>query len=160
MLKAFSDSDWAGCPDTRRSVTGFCVFLGDSLISWKAKKQCTVSLSSSKAEYRALFSTSWEIQWLHFLLRDLHVPSSGPTALFCDNKSALQIAANQIFHKRTKHIESDCHLVREKVKLGVVKLLPCTSKDQLADIFTKALAAVPFQLNRPKLGMASLHSPA
>ncbi|TYG55147.1 hypothetical protein ES288_D09G248400v1 [Gossypium darwinii] len=97
-----------------------------------------------------------KIQPLFCDLRDLHLPISGPIALFCDNNSALQIAANPTFHERTKHIEIDCHLVREKVKSSVIKLLPCSSKDQLADIFTKALVAVPFQIMLSKLGLLSI----
>ncbi|KAJ8774429.1 hypothetical protein K2173_016875 [Erythroxylum novogranatense] len=92
----FSDSDWAGCPDSRRSVTGFCIFHGDCLVSWKAKKQTTVSRSSSEVEYRALALTTCEVQWLHYLLNDLHHPVTTPTALHCDNNSALHIAANSV----------------------------------------------------------------
>ncbi|XP_014491695.1 uncharacterized protein LOC106754209 [Vigna radiata var. radiata] len=122
-LKAFSDSDWATCPSTRRSTTGFCVFLGSSLISWKSKKQGTISRSSTEAEYRALAATVCEIQWLRYLLQDLQIEESGVPVLYCDNKSTRHIAHNQSFHERTKHIELDCHVVREKIQVGLLYLL-------------------------------------
>ncbi|XP_014499499.1 uncharacterized protein LOC106760591 [Vigna radiata var. radiata] len=94
QLKAFSDSDWPTCPNTRRSTTGFCVFLGSSLISWKSKKQKTVSRSSTKAEYRALAATVCEIQWLHYLLQDFQIEEVGVPILYYDNRSARHIAHN------------------------------------------------------------------
>ncbi|XP_057948370.1 uncharacterized mitochondrial protein AtMg00810-like [Malania oleifera] len=107
-LKAYSNSDWGGCLDTRRSVT---VFIGDSLISWKLKKQATVSRSSTESEYRALATTTCEIQWLIYLLADLHVQHSQAALLYTDSKPASEIASNPVHHERTKHIQLDCHLL-------------------------------------------------
>lgn len=90
-LKVFSYSDWTSCIDSRKSTTRFCVFLGDALISWKTKKQQTISRSSSKTEYRAMTTVTCEIQWLQYLLQDLQVPYK-TASLYCDNQSAIRIA--------------------------------------------------------------------
>jgi len=114
-LQGFSDVDWAGCLDTRKSISGQCFFLGNSMISWRTKKQITVSRSSSEAEYRALASATCELQWILYLLRDLHVSCSKLPVLYCDNQIAIHIASNPVFHERTKHLEIDCHLIKEKL---------------------------------------------
>uniref|UniRef100_A0A2N9J8J4 CCHC-type domain-containing protein n=1 Tax=Fagus sylvatica TaxID=28930 RepID=A0A2N9J8J4_FAGSY len=158
-LCAYSDADWAGDPTDRRSTTGFCFFLGDSLISWRSKKQHIVSRSSTEAEYRALADTTSELLALRWLLEDMGVTHSSPTIIHCDNRSAIQIAHNDVFHERTKHIEIDCHLVRHHLSAGILHLLPVSSSDQTADIFTKTFPPGRFRDLVSKLKMASVKPP-
>uniref|UniRef100_A0A2N9FBP6 Integrase catalytic domain-containing protein n=1 Tax=Fagus sylvatica TaxID=28930 RepID=A0A2N9FBP6_FAGSY len=158
-LCAYSDADWAGDPTDRRSTTGFCFFLGDSLISWRSKKQHIVSRSSTEAEYRALADTTSELLALRWLLEDMGVTHSSPTVIHCDNRSAIQIAHNDVFHERTKHIEIDCHLVRHHLSAGILHLLPVSSSDQTADIFTKTFPPGRFRDLVSKLKMASVKPP-
>jgi hypothetical protein len=133
--------------------------LGHSLISWRTKKQLTVARSSSEAEYRALAASTCELQWLLYLLRDLCITLPKTPVIFCDNQSALHIAANPVFHERTKHLDIDCHIVREKLMAGVMKLLHVTSKGQLADFFTKSLFPQPFSILLSKLGLVDIYQP-
>ncbi|XP_072071634.1 uncharacterized protein [Arachis hypogaea] len=109
-LSGYTDSDWGACKDTRKSISGYCFFLDQTLISWKSKKQATVSRSSSEAEYRALANGTCELVWLLKLLKEFNILPPLPVDIFCDNKSAIYIASNPIFHERTKHVKVDCHV--------------------------------------------------
>ncbi|KAL0435012.1 UNVERIFIED_CONTAM: Retrovirus-related Pol polyprotein from transposon RE2 [Sesamum radiatum] len=112
-LVAYSNVDWASCVDTCRSLTSFCIFLGSAIISWKTKKQHTVSKSTAEAKYRSMDSTTCELIWIYNLLGDLHFHVRIPIPFLCDNHAALHIIANPVFHERTKHLEIDCHLLRD-----------------------------------------------
>lgn len=99
------------------------VGLGDSLISWHSKKQQTVSRSSSEAEYRTMNDATRELIWLTTLLIEMHCSTTAPATLLCDNQSALYIASNAVYHERTKHVEIDCHVVRERLQSRFLKTL-------------------------------------
>ena len=143
-ISAYSDADWAGCPDTRRSTSGYCIYLGDSLVSWSSKRQAIVSRSSAEEEYRGVANAAAECCWLRHLLGELHVPVDTATIIYCDNVSAVYLSENPVHHGRTKHVELDVHFVREKVAVGDVRVLHVPTRQQLADIMTKGLPSALF----------------
>ncbi|XP_026442236.1 uncharacterized protein LOC113341659 [Papaver somniferum] len=112
-LTAYCDSDWAGCLDTIKSTSGYCVFVGGNLVSWSSKKQHTISRSSTEVEYIGLANAAAKILWLSYLFEELSIYLSLPCRLYCDNLGASSLTANPIFHARTKHIEVDYHMIRE-----------------------------------------------
>ena len=159
QIRAYCDADWGACPLTRRSLTGYLVTIDGSPISWKTKKQTTVSRSSAEAEYRSMAATTSELMWLKAFLASLGVFHESAMHLFCDNQAALHIAKNPVFHERTKHIELDCQFVREKLEAGDLTFSYISSNQQPADIFTKALGRKQFTYLRDKLGMVNPQAP-
>lgn len=158
-IQSYCDADWNACPHTRRSLSACVVQLGGSPISWKLKKQDTVSHSSAESVYRSMAAALRELKWIKELLRDLGVVQTQPMDLFCDSKSATYIAANPVFHERTKHIESDCHSVRDAVRDKLIATRHVSTKEQIADVLTKSLGSLSFNYLLSKLGMCDLHAP-
>ncbi|GJR63446.1 ribonuclease H-like domain-containing protein [Tanacetum coccineum] len=139
ILRYVCDADWAGCPTTRRSTSNYCVFLGNNLLSYSAKRQPTLSYSSAEAAYHGVANAVAERCWLSNLLRELLTPLSSNTLFYYDNVSVVYLSSNPVQHQCTKHIEIDIHFVRELVAAGQVRVLYVLSRYKYADIFTKGL---------------------
>jgi len=139
ILTGYSDASWGNDYDTRRSYSGYIFYLDDSPISWSAKKQSSVALSTMESEYVALMQACKEAIWLQTLLKELGFEQKLPTTLFEDNQSAVALANNPVFHARSKHIDIQFHYVREKVASKEIALRYVATDDMNADIFTKPL---------------------
>ena len=157
-LHAFTDADWAGDKLTYRSTTGYVVYLGSNPIAWNSKRQPTLARSSTEAEFRAVASTTTEMQWLISLLHELGFKSTTLPTIFCDNLSATNYSANPIFHSRMKHLALDFHFVREKVQDGSIRVTHINGDDQLADALTKPLSSQRFHTLTSKIGLISRSS--
>jgi len=154
LVSAFSDADWAGCPDDTRSMGGFAVYLGCNIVSWCARKQATMSRSSTEAEYKSVANATAEVMWIQKLLDELGIPHPQAACLWCDNIGAKYLSASPVFHARTKHIEIDYHFVREQVAAKRLDIRFISTKDQIADGFTKALPVKQTEMFRNNLNLS------
>jgi hypothetical protein len=152
-LVGWSDSDYAGDLNDRKSTTGFVFMLGDSAISWSSKKQPIVTLSTTEAEFVATSACACQCVWLRYVLNHMKIGSNDRTVIKCDNSSSIKLSINPIMHGRCKHIDVRFHYLRDLVKDEVIMLEYCKTQDQVADLMTKPLKLESFCKFRSKLGM-------
>ena len=155
-LVGFSDADWAGDINTRRSTSGYAFQLGNSTVSWSSRKQHTVAKSSTEAEYVALSTATQEGIWLRRLLSCLKLDMNSPTVIYEDNQGAIDLSKNPKHHDRTKHIDVCHHFVRERVASKEIAVSYCPTNEMTADIMTKGLSAVKYQKFRRMLGVCDV----
>jgi hypothetical protein len=148
---AHTDSDWAGCKTTRRSTSGYAIFIDKGPICWRSKMQSIVALSSCEAEYIALVECIKEILWLLQHLKALGISVDSPVVIGIDNQAAIALAKNPVLHEKTKHIDTRHHFIRQVVQKGYIKLQYIKTGDNIADVLTKFTKKTTFQTQTQKL---------
>nr|CAD1832705.1 unnamed protein product [Ananas comosus var. bracteatus] len=157
-LVGFSDSDWAGSQDDRKSTSGWIFNFGSGAVTWASKKQATTALSSSEAEYIAATSAACQAVWMRRILEDLYQAQEYPTEIYCDNRSTIAMTKNPVFHGRTKHIEVRHHFIRDLVNNRQIDMKNCSTNEQVADGLTKALSHEKILKFRRALGVTEFAS--
>jgi hypothetical protein len=157
QLVGYTDSDFAGSIDDKKSTSGYAFHLGTGIVAWASKKQPIVTISSTEEEYVEGTSAACQAVWMRRILKDLMHNQEEPTTIYCDNNSTIALSKNHVFHKKTKHIDTRYHFIRELVNNGELILQHCRSNEQLADIFTKALAQDQFEYLRKALGIVNIN---
>eukprot|EP00253_Pinus_taeda_P004706 PITA_04706 len=153
ILRYVKDSDWAGSVDDQKSTSTYVFHMGSGAISWASKKQSIVPLPTTEAEYVAATAAACQAVWMRRMLRSLGQEQAKAIVIFGDNSSAIALSKNSVFHKRTKHIDTRFHYIRELVNNGEIVLEHCRTQEQVADIFTKPLDQKSFEFLRKFLGM-------
>ncbi|WVZ79983.1 hypothetical protein U9M48_027503 [Paspalum notatum var. saurae] len=157
-LRGFSDADHASCRIDHKSTFGTCQFLGTSLVSWSSRKQASVALSTTEAEYVAAASCCSQLLWMKATLSDFGL-RFGRIPLLVDSTSAISVAKNPVLHSRTKHIDVRFHFLRDRYEKGDIDLIHVVSANQLADIFSKPLEFDAFtRLRGYRLKVLTMHS--
>ena len=155
-LVGYSDSDWGGDINDRKSTSGFLFYVGETAFTWSLKKQSIVTLSTCEAEYVAAAACVCHAIWIRKLLKTMHLPQEDAIEIFIDNKSAIALGKNPIFHDRSKHIDTRYHFIRESISKKKVQHKCVKSQDQVTDIFKKALKVDDFSRLRARLGVTKI----
>ena len=155
----YTDADWVGSIVDRKSTSGYFTFVGGNLVTWRSKKQGSVALSSAEAELVAMVKGISELLWLKKLMEEIGFGLDEEMVLLCDNKSAMDMCHNPIQHDRTKHIAINRHYIKDHIEKGNIRLLHVGTKEQLADILTKAVPGPALNCALDKLGMTDIYMP-
>jgi len=153
VLVGYTDADWGGDKNDRKSTSGYVFKVFDNTVSWGSRKQSTVSLSSTEAEYIALAHGICEAKWIRHLLNELGIKCNGPTPIYEDNQSCIKVAEEPREHKRMKHVDVKYNFIRDEVAKGEVEIIYKASNEQIADIMTKGLERVLFTKHRINLNL-------
>ena len=159
-IEIFSDADLGWFYDRQKSHLWLLHFCIGNLVSWQSRKQSVVTRSSVEVEFRAMVHVICEGMWLKRLLEELKIPTKRTMKMFCDNQATISIAKNTVHHDRTKHVEINCHFIKEKFEEGLIKMLYTPTSLQTAGILTKALPKTSFEALINKLGMIDIYGPA
>ena len=157
LLISYSDADYAGCRLDKKNTSGYCQFLGNYLVSWASKKQHSVALSTTGAEYVAAGSCGTQVLWIKHQILDYSI-DLGNVPILCDNTSVINLSKNPILHSRTKHIEIRHYFIRDEVAKNNFKIIFINTENQIADIFTKPLNQGKILNFRRELGMCNFES--
>lgn len=155
-LVGYTDSNYAGDLNDRKSTSGYVFMLGSGAVAWSSKKQPIVTLSTTKAEFVAGAACASQAIWMKRIFEKLSLEESKCTTIYCDNSSTIQLSKNPVLHGRSKHIDVRFHFLRDLTRDGVVELVYCGTKDQLADVMTKPLTVDVFQKFRSQLGVCQV----
>ncbi|GAA0172743.1 transmembrane signal receptor [Lithospermum erythrorhizon] len=158
-IQVFTNADWAGAIDDRRSISGNSTIIWGNLITWRSKKQNVVARSSAEAEFRAMAHRVCEAIWIKGLCEELNIQYDGPIQLYYDNQFGISIAHNPVQHDRTKHVELDRHFIKEKIEGNIIKIKHVNTGEQLADMLTKGLSEKTLSQLLNKLGLIDIYRP-
>ena len=158
-VEVFTDADWAGSVTDRRSTSGYYAFVGGNLVTWCSKKQNVVARSSAEAKFRSVAHGICKALWVKHFLEEVKITCVLPMRMYCDNKAAIAIAHNPVFHDRTKHVEVDKHFIKEKIEEGIICMPYIPTSEQIADVLTKGLPREQFENLIVKLAMEDIFKP-